>query len=223
MILRDQPSLIARFEPPLYKLRKRQSEDPEAITIIGSHQDTVNGGFFSKRAPGADDDGSGTTTILEAFTILCENKFQPDSPVEFHWYSAEEVGLRGSQDIAKKYQRDKVHVRGMIQFDMTGYKSKQNVYGIITDYTDPKLTDFLRLLATKYGGIKFINTKCNYGCSDHASWNKAGFRSAFPFEAAFKDASPYIHGAKDTVEHIDFDHMKEFVKLALGWAYELSD
>jgi hypothetical protein len=31
------------------------------------------------RAPGADDDGSGTTTTLEAFTLLCANKFQPET------------------------------------------------------------------------------------------------------------------------------------------------
>jgi hypothetical protein len=47
---------------------------------------------------------------------------------------------------------------------MTGY-SKNNVYGIITDYTDPTLTSFLRRLAGEYGGIQWVDTKCKYGCS----------------------------------------------------------
>lgn len=38
---------------------------------------------------GADDDGSGTVTILEAYRALLESDFKPNRTVEFHWYSAE--------------------------------------------------------------------------------------------------------------------------------------
>jgi len=38
---------------------------------------------------GADDDGSGTVTILEAYRALLESDFRPNRTVEFHWYSAE--------------------------------------------------------------------------------------------------------------------------------------
>lgn len=38
---------------------------------------------------GADDDGSGTVTILEAYRALLESGFKPNRTVEFHWYSAE--------------------------------------------------------------------------------------------------------------------------------------
>jgi Zn-dependent M28 family amino/carboxypeptidase len=59
----------------------------------------------------ADDDGSGTVTTLEAFTILCESGFKSKLPVEFHWYSAEEMGLLGSQDVSSAYQRSNVRYR----------------------------------------------------------------------------------------------------------------
>lgn len=69
----------------------------------------------------ADDDGSGTTSILEAFRVLASANFTPTAaPVEFHWYSAEEAGLLGSQAIAKRYESDGAKVKGMIQMDMTG-------------------------------------------------------------------------------------------------------
>lgn len=213
----DQFSLIARFEPRHY------SRSKEPTVIVGAHQDTTRGGMFGDgRAPGADDDGSGSMTTLEAFTILCESGYEPTRPVEFHWYSAEEVGLRGSQDVAAAYQRDSRKVMGMLHFDMTGY-GKKDVYGIITDYTDPGLTSYLRLLAKNYGTLPMVDTKCNYGCSDHASWTKAGFRAAFPFEGEFKDSSPFIHGKQDTVENIDFEHLSEFVKLAISFAVELGE
>lgn len=38
---------------------------------------------------GADDDGSGTVTILESYRALIASSFKPQRPVEFHWYSAE--------------------------------------------------------------------------------------------------------------------------------------
>lgn len=52
---------------------------------------------------GADDDGSGTVTILEAYRALIASEFTPNRTVEFHWYSAEEGGLLGSQAVAKDY------------------------------------------------------------------------------------------------------------------------
>lgn len=39
--------------------------------------------------PGADDDGSGTVTILESYRALISSNFRPVRPVEFHWYAAE--------------------------------------------------------------------------------------------------------------------------------------
>ncbi len=59
-------------------------------------------------------------------------------------------------------------------------------------------------------------------CSDHASWNKAGYPAAMPFEALFSDSNPYIHTGDDTVEHIDFEHALQFAKLALAYVVELS-
>jgi len=67
------------------------------------------------RAPGADDDGSGTVTILEVFHALVTVGFRPPRPVEFHWYSAEEGGLLGSQAVAKVYEKRNVDVLAMIQ------------------------------------------------------------------------------------------------------------
>lgn len=49
-----------------------------------------------------------------------------------------------------------------------------------------------------------------------------GYPSAFTFESAFKDHSPYIHTTDDSTKHISFEHMQEFVKLVLGWGIELT-
>jgi leucyl aminopeptidase len=69
---------------------------------------------------GADDDGSGTTSSLEAFRALVHGNFTPETPVEFHYYSAEEGGLLGSQAVAKSYEDAGKKVLAMLQMDMTG-------------------------------------------------------------------------------------------------------
>jgi Zn-dependent M28 family amino/carboxypeptidase len=67
---------------------------------------------------GADDDGSGTVNLIEIFRVLMANGFAPATPVEFHWYSGEEAGLLGSQDIAAAYDADGVTVKAFMELDM---------------------------------------------------------------------------------------------------------
>ncbi|KAG0242969.1 Leucine aminopeptidase 1 [Actinomortierella wolfii] len=212
----DQFSIIARFDG-------RDDSLANEPVIIGAHQDSVNMWLpMWGRSPGADDDGSGTITILEVFRALVQRGFRPHRPVEFHWYSGEEAGLLGSQAVAKEYEKKGVDVIAMIQNDMTGYIGKlQESYGIVVDYVDQELTQFVRDLAREYGDIPVRETKCGYACSDHASWAKAGYRSAFAIEGDFKDSNPYIHSTSDDLSHISFDHMKQFAKLSLGFAVEL--
>ncbi|KAJ3115416.1 Leucine aminopeptidase 1 [Physocladia obscura] len=215
-----QFSTIARLE------RGADSENiAEPIVILGAHQDSANGAnpLFG-RAPGADDDGSGTVTILEAYRILIQSSFVPDRPIEFHWYAAEEGGLLGSQAIAAKYKFDNVNVAGMYQVDMTGYspQGRKPRIAVITDYVDHSLTDFVRLIAREYTGIDVVDSQCGYACSDHGSWSKANYASAFTFESEFNKKSPFIHTVQDTVENVNFEHVAHFVKSVLGFAVELS-
>jgi len=87
---------------------------------------------------------------------------------------------------------------------------------------DEDLTAFIRKLIGAYAALPYRETKCGYACSDHASWRKAGFPSAFAIEGDFSDSNPYIHSANDVIENLSFEHMIEFSKLAVSFAVELS-
>ncbi|CAG8765670.1 9379_t:CDS:2, partial [Racocetra persica] len=204
----NQKSIIARF---------RGSDDSKSneVVIVGAHQDSINMWMPSfGRSPGADDDGSGTVTILEAFRVLVEGQFKPSRPVEFHWYSAEEGGLLGSQAIASYYEELEFDVIAMLQNDMTGYVGKKypESFGIVVDFVDMDLTEFIKKLIKSYAALPARDTKCGYACSDHASWRKAGYPSAFAIEGAFEDSNPYIHTSNDIIDHLSFEHMREFAK-----------
>lgn len=105
-----QSSIIARFEPKVRNFK-------QPLTILGAHQDSANYLFPLLPAPGADDDCSGTVSILEAFRVLAEAGFVPkDGPVEFHWYAAEEGGLLGSQAIARYKKEQGARIGAMMEF-----------------------------------------------------------------------------------------------------------
>lgn len=127
--------------------------------VIGAHQDSINLLFPAfLAAPGADDDGSGTVTILEAMRVLLTSedivKGKAANTIEFHWYSAEEGGLLGSQAIFAEYSRQGRAIKAMFQQDMTGYVTKTleagepESVGVITDFVDPRLTTFIKELIT---------------------------------------------------------------------------
>ena len=101
---------------------------------------------------GADDDGSGTTSSLEGLKALAHANFTPALPVEFHYFSAEEGGLLGSQAIAKSYEEEGRKVLAMLQMDMTAWvkKGTEERVGIIQDFVDPALTSFIEELIAEY-------------------------------------------------------------------------
>jgi bacterial leucyl aminopeptidase len=227
--------------------------------VIGAHQDSINLFFPALfAAPGADDDGSGTVTILEAMRVLLTSddiaKGKAANTIEFHWYSAEEGGLLGSQAIFADYSRRGRDIKAMFQQDMTGYVSKTleagqpESVGVITDFVDVALTEFIKeLIATvsihtyippspsksrktslytnhhpppQYCDIPYVLTKCGYACSDHASASKYGYASAFVIESDFRYSDNKIHTTEDKIEYLSFDHMLQHAKLTLAYAFE---
>jgi len=210
-----QSSVIARF----------QGSGPLAneIVILGAHLDST-AGAPGRQAPGADDDASGTSTLLEIFRVLASVGWKPARTVEFQAYAAEEAGLLGSQDIAARYQADGKNVYAMMQLDMTMYTNGgRNQIALVNDFTNPELTTFARLLVDTYCDLGWVDTRCGYACSDHASWFRAGYPSCFPFEGPFNGGTnPYIHTANDVFTHLSIDHGMQFAYLALGFLVELA-
>jgi len=208
----QQPSLVVEIQGNRAATQR---------VIIGGHIDSTAGGA-NARSPGADDDASGSCTVLEIFRVLAQdNTFRPERTIEFQAYAAEEVGLRGSQDIARYYSDFNYNVIGMLQLDMTGYDGSGSI-GLVTDYTNSVLTNFLRQCLAAYCTIPVQNTACGYGCSDHASWTNMGYPAAFTFESTFTSSNPYIHSASDTTSQLTQSHAVQFGYAGLGYCVEMS-
>jgi len=209
-----QPSLIVSITG------KSETSSAETV-VLGGHIDSI-AGSSTARAPGADDDASGSATILEVFRTMMKNRFQPDRTVEFHAYAAEEVGLRGSADIANYYRSVGRNVVSMVQWDMVGYPADTTTpIGLTTDRVSPVLTTFVGKLIDAYSGLPHEPSTCGYGCSDHASWEAINVASSFPFECKFGNHNPAIHTANDDTSRISAARCNEFAKLGIGYVVEM--
>ncbi len=198
---------------------------PQEMVIIGGHLDSINqSGINAMHAPGADDNASGTSTVIEAFRVLSQLP-QPERSIEFMLYAGEELGLLGSAEIAKDYKARKFDVIGVMQLDMTMHPgSGEFVMATMTDFTSPWLRNYIAELNKMYVGGKIIEDRCGYGCSDHASWHRQGFPAVMPFEASFHDMNHNIHTSRDVInEKSSFKHAAMFGKLAVAFAMQLAN
>eukprot|EP01094_Clydonella_sp_ATCC50884_P003117 TRINITY_DN12401_c0_g1_i1.p1 TRINITY_DN12401_c0_g1~~TRINITY_DN12401_c0_g1_i1.p1 ORF type:complete len:667 (+),score=125.17 TRINITY_DN12401_c0_g1_i1:78-2078(+) len=134
-----QPSIIGRFQGKL------DGPEGEALVIVSAHLDsanfftedgeetfaddgTENPLWYTRRAPGADDNLSGVAVLYEVFRLLTLIGFEPDRTVEFHLYAGEErglvdgevVGKSGSELIVRRLRNEGKEVVAAMNFDSIG-------------------------------------------------------------------------------------------------------
>ena len=169
---------------------------PDQYIVIGSHYDSYAYGGI---APGADDNASGTAAVLELARILSQYEF--DKSIVFCTFSAEEVGLIGSEYYASHAQSQGMDILGYFNFDMIGYRNGNDP--IHTDMIAPasatELVNFYKgVVAIYLPDFDVFDAQLSGGDSDHTSFNNNGYMGIFPFEDV-PNYSPYIHTSQDLV------------------------
>jgi len=87
----------------------------DRVVIAGAHLDSVQAG------PGINDNGSGCATLLEIALQLSAQNLIPDNHVRFIFFSAEELGLIGSQVYVNDLPPDELErIIAYLNFDMIG-------------------------------------------------------------------------------------------------------
>ncbi|MBE0637489.1 MAG: M28 family peptidase [Bacteroidales bacterium] len=170
---------------------------PDEFVILGGHYDSLT---WSGAEPGADDNASGTSGVMEVARILSEYEF--DRTIIFCAFSGEEYGLYGSAAYASRCAQQGMDILGYFNMDMIGYLEPGNTT-IMTSLIYPQSA---QELATFYTNVTatylpdFVVSPGNLtgGDSDHTSFNNNGFMGIFPFEDV-NNYSPYIHTSNDLV------------------------
>ena len=174
---------------------------PDKINIVGGHHDSYSSGDPLIFAPGADDNASGTSAVLEIARVLKEKNYQPESTIRFITFGAEEYGLWGSKNYALKAFNSGMDISIMINHDMIShtYSPVANSFVDINYYTG---FEYLRVLAMNctqaYSLLTpHIGSPNSSGSDSHSFW-QLGFPSVY-FEE--RDFSPYYHSPADIIDN----------------------
>ncbi len=169
---------------------------PDEFIVIGGHFDSIT---YSGLEPGADDNASGTSGVMEIARILSQYEF--DRTLIFCAFSGEEYGLYGSGAYADRCAQEGMNIHGYLNLDMIGYLEPGSY--IHTDLMYPSSAQELANFYTEVCGVYLPDFPVETGTliggdSDHTSFNNAGFMGIFPFEDG-NAYSPYIHTSNDII------------------------
>ena len=186
------------------------------FVILGAHYDhigtakSVNGDVI---ANGANDDASGTVSVMEWAKYFAKSKTNKRSML-FTLYSAEEMGLKGSGHLAERLKKENLNLYTMINFEMVGVpRAEGAIMAYLTGFNKSNMADKLN----GYGGETVLGF-----LAQAKSYNLFQRSDNYPFYNAFKVPAhaistfdftnfEYYHHVDDEVEAMDFNHMTNFM------------
>jgi hypothetical protein len=189
--------------------------------VIGAHYDHLGYGGAGSLARGqkaihfgADDNGSGTTSVIELARRLCANPPANRRRLVMMTFSGEEMGLLGSQHYCEHPIFPLKDTAAMINLDMVGrlvadpdtQKDKLDVGGTGSAKSFDALIDKVN---AKYE-FKLKKSAAGLGPSDHQSF----FIKGVPVYFFFTGLHPQYHRPTDVVDLINFEGMNKICDMA---------
>ncbi len=161
-------------------------EKPDEYVIVGGHIDSWDG------ATGAQDNGTGVSTTLEAARILAKVGARPKRTIRFMLWSGEEQGLLGSRAWVTKHRDEMAKISAVLVHDMgTNYLS--GIAGL--EKQVPILEKIFAPVMNLDAEMKFSVRQTQAlmgGGSDHASFLSAGVPGFF-WRQSGRTSYQYIH------------------------------
>ena len=197
-------------------------EFPDEYIIIASHYDHPDG-------PGADDNASGTSGVLECARILSQYSFK--RTILYIPFNCEELWMRGSYPFAQKCAREDMNILGVFDFDMIGFWPGPE-YGEVTMYSgysfiSERLFDYYQNVANLYipemPTYRFTAMD-SYG-GDHMCFNIHEYPALYIGDIEYHMQNIHYHHPSDTIgAGVNCFALAEgFVKAVIAATAELAD
>jgi hypothetical protein len=174
---------------------------------------------------GADDDGSGSVSVLEIARALSQSKARPRRSVLFVWHTAEELGLLGSDWFTRHPTVPRDSIVAQLNIDMSGRGRATDLPQAGPDYVQligsrrlsTELGDLVEQVnADDRHGLAFDYTwdanghpENSYCRSDHYMYARFGIPITFFTTGGHRD----YHQLTDEVQYIDFEKMARVASL----------
>lgn len=210
------------------------SEKPEEIIVVSAHYDHL-GIHEDEIYYGADDNGSGTSAVLEiaeAFRKAVEEGEGPKRSILFLNLTGEEEGLYGSEYYTSHPVFPLKNTVVDLNIDMIGRVDKRHtdnpnfVYLIGADKISTELHYISEAVNRKYTNLTLDYTYNDendpnrfYYRSDHYNFAKNGIPIIFYFNGVHAD----YHKTSDTEDKINYDILEKRTKLVFLTAWEIAN
>jgi len=231
----DDGSYVQRY--PVFDTRSApnvvgilEGSDPvlkEEYVVFSAHMDHIGIGPPNAAGDsinnGADDDASGTTTVLEIAEAYASLPTKPKRSTIFLLVSGEEKGLWGSAYFMENPPVPTDHMVADLNVDMVGRNWPDTIVAIGMEHSDLGETLGLVNEAHPELGITAIDDiwpeERFYFRSDHYRFAEKGVPILFFFNGTHED----YHGRDDEVDRIDVDKATRISRLIFYLGYELAN
>ena len=212
---------------------KQGSEFPDEYIMITSHYDHSSWDYLC--GPGADDNASGTSGVLECARLLAN--FETKRSIMFVPFNAEEYWMEGSYPFAQKCATENKNIIAHFNMDMIGWFPPGNPNTIMASgysYISEALFNYYYQTANTYvPEIPTIRLSDgdSYG-GDHMSFNIYEYPSLYIGDIEYHDQHPCYHQSCDTIGPYQvgvncgvnrLDLAKAFVQSVLASVAELAN
>jgi hypothetical protein len=195
----------------------------EEYVVVGAHYDHVGMGGAGSLAPGtmevhngADDNGSGTTTLLEVARHLSVDQSESRRGLIFIAFSGEEKGLLGSKHYVRSPRWPLENTVTMVNMDMVGRLTEDSltVYGTGTAEGFDPLMDKLNEVSK----FRLDKQAAGFGPSDHSSFYEFNIPVFHFFTGLHND----YHRPSDDFDKVNVEGMQRIAGMVNQLVVELA-
>lgn len=186
------------------------------LVLIVAHLDSINeSGGPTARAPGADDNGSGSAGVLEIARVLQAHPGVHD--LRCILFGGEEQGLYGSkQYVASLPFSERNQIAAVINMDMVGCLNTASPTVLLEGAAlSQSLIDQLADAAATYTNLTVQTSLSPFG-SDHIPFIDAGIPAVLTIEGA-DSANNNDHTENDTIDHINLDLAYQILQMNVAF------
>jgi len=201
----------------------------EETVIVGAHYDHLGRDSWGSLAieshgeihHGADDNASGTAVVMEVARQLAARPEPFQRRVLFITFSAEELGLIGSENYVRDPLFPMNQTVAMLNLDMVGRlrEGKLTIYGVETASNWRPLIDSTLSALPHPDELKLTLRSGGFGPSDHASF----FEKGVPVLHFFTGFHPQYHRPEDVASLINPQGMRQIAELIATMVVQLAN
>ena len=219
-------------------------EQVEQVRVLTDSLRALHGARMDSIYNGADDDGSGSVSVLEIAEAFATGRVKPKRSLIFVWHAGEERGLWGAEYFTDHPTVPRDSIVAQLNMDMVGRGRATDATGSLKEggiiHGGPGYLQLVgsRRLSTELGNLmETVNADGKFGLqfdyaidadghpqniycrSDHYEYARYGIPIVFMTTGGHAD----YHQVTDEPQYIDYEHMAQIDKFVFAAAVKIAN